>query len=590
MYRAVIEHPEWIPADVQKKIDLRAGSQEGRIYRVYPVELKPRLIPRLDKLDTAGLVGALDSPSGWQRDTAQRLLMHKNDRSAIEPLRNLASTTRRPQARIQAIWTLSLLSGLDEATAVSALTDPHPQVRRNAVKASEAMLKDSPRLAEAALALAADPDPRVRLQVALTLGNWNDPRAGKALARIIRREPGDSWIRAGVISSAVPHVATMLAELLKGPAEPPPQAVIEPLVVIAGSIEDRSASESVIRAISTPAGQGGAYASWQFAAARGLFEASRRSRRPIEKSREKNLLKLHAAARRLVEDGSATLPQRTGAVNLLGFMAASKSEDRDLLVGLLKPRVAIEVQQAAISALARSADPKVPELLLRGWKAYSPQVRSDVLDAVQSRKAWTGILLSSLEETCVPPAEVDPPHRALLLAQRDPGLRHRAEAVFAHQGTTRQKVIEAFKPALALKGNPAAGKAVFTRVCSTCHKLGDVGVEVGPNLGAVKDKSPEALLIAILDPNRAFESRYANFTVATTDGRVLNGMIASETASAVTLRRQEGKEEVLLRSEIEEISASGQSLMAEGLEKDLSQRDLTDLIAFLEGATSSHKP
>ena len=117
-----------------------------------------------------------------------------------------------------------------------------------------------------------------------------------------------------------------------------------------------------------------------------------------------------------------------------------------------------------------------------------------------------------------------------------------------------------------------------------------MGVEVGPNLGALKDKTPEALLIAILDPNRAFESRYANFTVATTDGRVLTGMIASETASAVTLRRQEGKEEVLLRSEIEEMSASGQSLMAEGLEKDLSHRDLADLIAFLEGATSSSHP
>jgi putative membrane-bound dehydrogenase-like protein len=590
MYRAVIEHPEWIPADVQKKIDLRAGSQEGRIYRVFPVEKKPRPIPRLDRLDTAGLVAALDSPSGWQRDTAQRLLMHSNDRSAIEPLRKLAGTSRRPQTRVQAIWTLSLLDGLDEATAVSALADPHPQVRRNAVKASEGMLNDSPRLAEAVLALVVEPDSRVRLQVALSLGNWSDPRAGKALTQILRREPRDRWIRAAALSSAVPHVETMLVGLFKGPTDPPPQTVIEPLVIIAWAIEHRGATDSVIRAISTPAGQGGSYASWQFAAARGLFEASRRWRRPIESSREQSLLKLHDAARRLVEDGSATIDQRIGAVNLLGFMAASKSDDRDLLVGLLKPQVAIEVQRAAISALGRSTDPQVPELLLRGWKTYSPQVRSDVLDAVQSRKAWTASLLSAREETCVPPAEIDAAHRGLLLAQRDLGLRHRAEAIFAHQAAARQKVVEAYKPALGLKGNPAAGRAVFTRVCATCHRMGDVGVEVGPNLGALREKTPEALMIAILDPNRAFESRYASFTLATADGRVLTGMIASETASAVTLRRQEGKEEVLLRSEIEELTASGQSLMAEGLEKDLSHRDLADLIAFLEGAASSHKP
>ena len=100
-----------------------------------------------------------------------------------------------------------------------------------------------------------------------------------------------------------------------------------------------------------------------------------------------------------------------------------------------------------------------------------------------------------------------------------------------------------------------------------------MGVEVGPNLGALDEKNPETLLIAILDPNRAFESRYANFTVATADGRVLSGLIASETASAVTLRRQEGKEDVVLRREIEEMAASGQSLMPEGLEKDLTPRD-----------------
>jgi hypothetical protein len=64
---------------------------------------------------------------------------------------------------------------------------------------------------------------------------------------------------------------------------------------------------------------------------------------------------------------------------------------------------------------------------------------------------------------------------------------------------------------------------------------------------------------------------------------LVTGLIASETASAVTLRRQEGKEDVVLRSDIEEMTASGQSFMPEGLEKDLSLRDVADLIAFLEG-------
>jgi len=583
MYRAVIEHPEWIPPDVQKRIDLRAGSPEGRIYRVYPVDRLPRPIPRLDRLDTSGLVAALDAPGGWQRDTAQRLLQHRNDRSAIEPLRDLARTTKRPQTRVQAIWTLAVLGGLDEATALAALADPHPLVRRNAIKAGESLLPGSPRFAEAVLREVDDPDARVRLQLALSLGNWSDARAGSALARIVRRDPYDPWIRSAVLSSARPHVTTLLVDLFRAGAEPPPQAVVEPLVVLAGSTHDRASIDSLIRAIGTPAGQGGAYASWQYAALSGLLEGSSRSRQPIDLPRERELHTLLDAARRLARDDSAAQTDRILAVNLIRFSAATSDEDCVLLVDLLSPRVPIAVSQAAITALGRLAIPQVPERLLAGWKTYSPALRCAVVDILLSRKAWTLALVTAIEAARVAPGEIASAPRCALLAHRDPETRRRAQIAFTHLAQSRQKVIDAYQPALALKGDPPAGKAVFTRVCATCHRLGDLGVEVGPNLGALSEKTPETLLIAILDPNRAFESRYASFTVATNDGRLVTGLIASETASAVTLRRQEGKEDVVLRSDIEEMTASGQSFQPEGLEKDLSLRDVADLIAFLEG-------
>ena len=108
MYRAVIEHPEWIPDDWEKTLDLRAGSEQGRIYRVCPAGKTLRRVPRLDSLDTAELVAALDSPSGWQRDTAcSRLLMHKRDPPAIEPLRKLAHEQPAAEDPIQALWTLA---------------------------------------------------------------------------------------------------------------------------------------------------------------------------------------------------------------------------------------------------------------------------------------------------------------------------------------------------------------------------------------------------------------------------------------------------------------------------------------------------
>ena len=79
MYRYLIEHPRWIPPADLAKIDVRAGAGLGRIYRVRPADKPLRPWLRLDKLDTAGLVAALDSPNGWQRDMAMMMLVWKND-------------------------------------------------------------------------------------------------------------------------------------------------------------------------------------------------------------------------------------------------------------------------------------------------------------------------------------------------------------------------------------------------------------------------------------------------------------------------------------------------------------------------------
>jgi putative membrane-bound dehydrogenase-like protein len=585
MYRAVIEHPQWIPDDWEAKLDLRAGSDQGRIYRAYPEGKKLRPIPRLDRLDTAGLVTALDSPSGWQRDTAQRLLLHRNDPAAIEPLRKLARASARPQTRVQALWTLENLGALTPALIEAALADPHPQVRRNALRASEGVLRNKT-LRDSALAaaldrLADDPDPQVRFQLALSLSQWDDPRAGAILARIVRRDAADPWTRAAVLSSAPAHLGPLLAALFRGAGDgPPPAGVVEPLVALAGTLDDRRALESLVRTITTPSGPGTGFASWQFSALAGWLDASARAGRPLDAAAQQQFAPLLAAARGLVADDRASEDDRLRAVRVLGRAA----EDHDVLAALFRPQVSSTLQQAAVASLGRSDDRKVAELMLSGWKGHAPQLRSVILDALLSRPAWTKVLLSSLEDTCTPPSEIDPAHRKRLLDHRDPKVRERAAAVFDRETTTRQAVVDAYRPALGLSGDPDAGGLVFQKVCATCHRLGGAGNDVGPDLAALADKTPESLLVAILDPNRAFESRYASFNVSLTDGRVLAGMIAGETATSVTLRRQEGKEDVLLRSDIEAMAGSGQSLMPEGVEKDITPQSMADLIAFLKTA------
>jgi putative membrane-bound dehydrogenase-like protein len=583
MYRAVIEHPQWIPDDWEAKLDLRAGSDQGRIYRVYPEGKKPRPIPRLDQLDTAGLVAALNSPSGWQRDTAQRLLVHRNDPAAIGLLRSEAGSSARPQTRVQALWTLENLGALTDRDIQAALADPHPQVRRNALRASESLLRDKTLrgsvLASALSRLADDPDAQVRFQLALSLSQWDDPRAGSILAQVVRRDGADPWTRAAALSSAPAHLVPLLTALFEGARDaPPPAAVVEPLFALAGALDDRPALESLVRAMTTPSGPGGAFAPWQFSALAGWRDASARARRPLDPGAEPRFAALFSAARAVAADEKASEDDRLRALRLLGRDAA----DQDVLAALFRPQVSSALQQAAVAALARSDDRKTAEMMLAGWKGHSPQLRSVILDAVLSRPAWTSALLSSLEDTCTPPAEIDPAHRKRLLDHRDPKVKERAAAIFEGATTTRQAVLDAYRPALASPGDPAAGALVFQKICATCHRLGGAGNDVGPDLAALADKTPESLLVAILDPNRAAEARYTSFNVSLSDGRVLTGMIAGETATSVTLRRQEGKEDVLLRSDIEAMAGSGQSLMPEGVEKDIPPRSMADLIAFLK--------
>src|SRR5262249_20687551 len=144
MYRQVIEHPQWIPVEWQKKLDLRAGHDKGRIYRVVPVGVKPRAIPRLDQLDTVGLVAALDSPNGWYRDMAQMMLLWRNDPLAIQPLLILQSSAKNPLTRLHALCTVQAFDHamLGRSLGVG-LHDPHPGIRRHAARLSERFINSS---------------------------------------------------------------------------------------------------------------------------------------------------------------------------------------------------------------------------------------------------------------------------------------------------------------------------------------------------------------------------------------------------------------------------------------------------------------
>ena len=160
-------------------------------------------------------------------------------------------------------------------------------------------------------------------------------------------------------------------------------------------------------------------------------------------------------------------------------------------------------------------------------------------------------------------------------------MRERAAAIFKHTASNRQKVVQEYGKAEELPGDKNKGALLFRQNCATCHRLKGEGFEVGPDLGSVADKPVAVLLDSILDPNQAFEARYANYNVRTKDGRDLSGVIASETPNNITLRNAGGLAEIILRKDLQELSSSGRSLMPEGFEITLGVQEMADLIAYI---------
>ncbi len=591
MYRAVIEHPEWIPMDWQKRLDLRAGADKGRIYRVYPVGAKLRSIPRLDRLATAGLVAALDSPNGWQRDTAQQMLLWRKDTAAVPLLEKMTTDCQRALGRLHALCTLDGLGALTPALLRRALNDPHPGVRRHAVRLCEGRLAKAPELGEELVKRIHDDDPHVRMQLAYTLGEWDDARAGEALGRLALCDADDRYITAAVLSSVHrKNFDRVLGTVMKSSEKPPPASLLEKLLRLANALGDTKALATLLKTIGTPAKD--RYESWQFTTLAGLLDALDERNTPLVQLHKdgdpelqaalQQVSGLFAAARAVLADKRAAPDDKLRAIRLLGRGLDHQQEDMTALAELLVPQTPDELQAAAVAALGRLHSPRVPKLLLHGWKTFVPAQRRQVLGVLFSRDTWLSAVLDALENKTIAPSEIDAALRQRLLEHRSAEVRRRATKIFADTlNPDRQKVIDAYQSVLSLHGDAKRGAEVFRKNCSVCHQLGGVGNAVGPDLASLGDKSPPALLIAILDPNRAVEARYVAYTAVTKGGLTFTGVLAAQTGNSITLVGPDGKHNVLLRSDLEELTSTGKSAMPEGLEKEIKPQDMADLIAYV---------
>lgn len=581
MYRELIEGAAFLPPEFLDHIPAQSGNDLGRIYRIIPTKERRRHSPRLDRSTSEDLVAFIEHANGWHRDTATRLLYQRQGTSVVPAVRRLVSNGRSPIARATALHLLDGLGALDEQSVLIGLEDNSADVRVQALRIAEKLVGKSTSLQARIPAFADDPDLNVRYQAAFTLGEISSPAASDALAEIVLQDGGNSWIRLAVLSSLGRNAGSVFQRLASNSNyadSPTGRSFLSALARQIGTDGRESEVGVVLRSL---AELGGALRKTLVQALVEKQKGAARDRILSAASGNAStvLETIISDATRKAVDNGASVASRTDAIRSLQL--ASFGEARPLLASLLDPAQAPPIQLAALETTATFTDPQVADLLLGTWSRLAPGLRARAAETLLSRTAWLKQFLDAVEAGTVKTFEVDPARVQLLRQHSDPRIAARVAKLFIDRRASRDTVVKEYQPALRRTGDDLRGKQVFREHCSTCHRLEGVGNEVGAELKGIRQRGMASVLLNILDPNREVKPEYLAYAVVTTDGRTLTGMIATETANNITVRQIDGTSITVQRNQIKELRSLGMSFMPEGLEFNVDEKAMADLLAYL---------
>lgn len=593
MYRAVIEHPQFMPEELKQRPDLGLGIDRGRIYRI-TAQAKPDEFrwPKLADAPSSSLPTLLEHPNSWQRETAARLIYERQDKSAVDGLRQLISNGNIPAARVHALWGLDGLGELTTDQIKAALDDEEPSVRAQAVELAATRLIDSPNLRQEIVKLASDELAPVRFQVALALAPVQSEEEVAALRSIVLADARDVWSRrAAAIASGERSLELFEGIVSQLPwggraAKPDEVDLIREFITLATASKEEDAASRVLTAILDLPSNEHADRLRQIAL-QTFADALRRRRTSLatllkateDTKHVEAVAEMFKHADHVATDATASPADRIEAVKLL----ANDSESHATMVALALSETVQSVRVQAIDELSRSSDPIPWQELLAKFASHSPSIRRAVVNAALANEPRTTMLLDAIEADQIKVAELEQAQVSRLLKHRNSELSARAGKLLAAAiPEDRKKVLAEYQVVLKMDADPKRGQPIFKKNCATCHRVGGIGVNVAPDISDSRTKQPAQILADVLQPNRAIDNNYISYSVITVDGQALTGIIASDTATSITLRQPEDKTITLLRSDIEEMRSNGISLMPEGLEKTIPPQDMADLISFIK--------
>jgi len=598
MYRCVIEHPDFVPDELKRRPDQRLGDDRGRIWRIVPAAHRERrATPKLSEAEPKDLVPLLEHPNAWQRETAQRLLSELFEvqrMPLLKRLRQIIGKSDSPLARSHALWLLRRWNSLTTEDVFATIGNP---VFRDVFFLYEVgLLKGETNIEEQVVgAVRRDTGP-LQFQALLTSLSFKlDLNASSPV--------NDSWLAESAWDDVWLRRAFQLAirgdciELLQcaysiawrhnirqaaGHTE-----LIRELAYRVGSRESDEHAASALKLALSAKSRPDSVSPQPLALLDGLARglSSRKSSLSkiaasgLNEGEMKALTDWAAAALVMAKDVARDAAARISVINLLATLPHAK----DALTDLATSEPDQTIRQNTLAALAEFSPDFDWQPLLAKFASESPAIRRAILDAVLRNPARTSLLLNELESGRIKPAELDLAQANRLSQHRDAAIKARAGKIFGSATPQdRVKALADYQPVLGMKADAQKGRAIFEKNYATCHKVGGIGVNVAPDISDSRTKTAAQLLGDILQPNRAIDSNYVAYSLLTTDGNALTGILALETATSITLRQPGDKSITIARTDIEQLKSSGISLMPEGLEKNIPPADMADLLAFIK--------
>lgn len=614
-HRRVIEHAEWTAREVYESEAAYQGNDMGRIYRIVPESDPPPLAVgiRLGDASDQELVAQFENPNIWWRQTAQRLLVDRQNAEAVGPLIQLFQNSDSGAARVHALWTLDGLGKLDAGLVEKALDDPEPGVRENAVRLVESRLSSTPGLAEALLKLGDDPDPRVRFQLLCTLGFSESSSARTARERLLVHDIEERWFQIAALSSAsddAPGMFKMAVSRLADFSTDGRSDFFHQVSSVIGARQRSGEIQQVIQTVSKASGPEAAW--WRAAALEGLAQGidlkggesiqGETVRTLLLKLSEEDETSVRRAALSLLDitglparasttaalaraiataqNREADPDRRADAVGLLAL--ADPTAHEPLLKDLVGSQEPEPVQAAAIRAIGKIPGDRIGTYLLERWRAMTPSVRKEAGDALLRDVGRMRMLVGAIESDQVQAWTLQFRQRWKLLMNEDEQVRENSRKILTQPPQEREKVVAQYQEALARAGDATRGRKVFDDVCANCHTFKGAGKEVGPDLGEVRNRPREVLLADILMPSQTISQGYAVYVVETASAGAIEGVMGPQTSTTITLRQEDGKEQVIRRQDIRTFYAANLSAMPENLEDQVDVQQMSDLLEYLK--------